>query len=48
ASAPEVLIRQVIDRLNSWGGAVPVELDGRPENIVFSMPKELRIPVKAV
>jgi len=27
---------------------VPVELDGRPENVVFSMPKELRIPVKAV
>ncbi|MEL0029130.1 MAG: 4-hydroxy-3-methylbut-2-enyl diphosphate reductase [Perlucidibaca sp.] len=48
ASAPEVLIRQVIDRLNSWGGAAPEELAGRPENIVFSMPKELRIPVKAV
>ena len=48
ASAPEVLIRQVIDRLGEWGGAVPVELDGRPENVVFSMPKELRIPVKAV
>ena len=48
ASAPEVLIRQVIDRLHSWGGAVPEELAGRPENIVFSMPKELRIPVKAV
>jgi len=48
ASAPEVLIRQVIDRLGSWGGAAPEELAGRPENIVFSMPKELRIPVKAV
>lgn len=48
ASAPEVLIRQVIDRLSSWGGASPEELAGRPEHIVFSMPKELRIPVKAV
>lgn len=48
ASAPEVLIRQVIDRLNSWGGASPEELAGRPEHIVFTMPKELRIPVKAV
>ncbi|REH40554.1 4-hydroxy-3-methylbut-2-enyl diphosphate reductase [Paraperlucidibaca baekdonensis] len=48
ASAPEVLIRQVIDRLGEWGGAKPLELDGRPENVVFSMPKELRIPIKAV
>ena len=47
ASAPEVLIRQVIDRLGEWGGAKPVELDGRPENVVFSMPKELRIPITA-
>lgn len=48
ASAPEVLIAQVIQRLSDWGGNVPEELAGRPERIVFSMPKELRIPVKAV
>lgn len=48
ASAPEVLIRQVIDRLGEWGGTAPEELAGRAENIVFSMPKELRIPVKLV
>lgn len=48
ASAPEVLIRQVIDRLASWGGEEPVELEGRPENVVFSMPKALRIPVKSL
>ena len=48
ASAPEVLIAQVIQRLSDWGGNVPEELAGRPEHIVFSMPKELRIPVKAV
>jgi len=48
ASAPEVLIAQVIQRLSDWGGNAPEELAGRPEHIVFSMPKELRIPVKAV
>jgi 4-hydroxy-3-methylbut-2-enyl diphosphate reductase len=48
ASAPEVLIQQVVDQLRAWGGDVPEELAGRPEHVVFSMPKELRIPVKPV
>ena len=48
ASAPEVLIQQVIDRLREWGGELPQELAGRPENMSFSMPKELRIPVQGV
>lgn len=48
ASAPEVLIRDVIARLQEWGGEVPEELQGRPEHIVFSMPKELRIPTRSV
>lgn len=48
ASAPEILIQQVVDRLCEWGGEVPEELAGRPENVVFSMPKELRIPVRPV
>lgn len=42
ASAPERLVQQVVDRLTEWGGALPSELVGREENIVFSMPKELR------
>jgi 4-hydroxy-3-methylbut-2-enyl diphosphate reductase len=46
ASAPEVLIQDVIARLREWGGELPEELAGRPENIVFSMPRELRIPVQ--
>ncbi|WP_343575007.1 4-hydroxy-3-methylbut-2-enyl diphosphate reductase [Pseudomonas sp.] len=46
ASAPEVLVRGVIQQLRDWGGEPEVELDGREENITFSMPKELR--VKAV
>ncbi len=48
ASAPEVLIQQVVARLREWGGELPEELDGRPEHVVFSMPKELRIPVRPV
>ncbi|MCC6201334.1 MAG: 4-hydroxy-3-methylbut-2-enyl diphosphate reductase [Moraxellaceae bacterium] len=48
ASAPEILIQQVVDQLREWGGEIPEELAGRPEHVVFSMPKELRIPVKAV
>ncbi|WP_017521613.1 4-hydroxy-3-methylbut-2-enyl diphosphate reductase [Pseudomonas nitroreducens] len=46
ASAPEVLVRGVIQQLRDWGAEPEVELDGREENITFSMPKELR--VKAV
>ncbi|AKO51659.1 4-hydroxy-3-methylbut-2-enyl diphosphate reductase [Marinobacter psychrophilus] len=43
ASAPEILVSAVIARLRELGGEVPVEIAGREENIVFSMPKELRI-----
>lgn len=45
ASAPEILIKQVIQRLKDWGAEAPQELDGREENITFSLPKELRIQV---
>jgi 4-hydroxy-3-methylbut-2-enyl diphosphate reductase len=43
ASAPEVLVSAVIARLRELGGEVPEEVAGREENVVFSMPKELRI-----
>ncbi|WP_349571564.1 4-hydroxy-3-methylbut-2-enyl diphosphate reductase [Azotobacter salinestris] len=43
ASAPEVLVRGVIERLQQWGIADVEELTGREENVTFSMPKELRI-----
>ena len=42
ASAPEVLISEVVARLREWGGNLPEEVPGRAENMVFSMPKELR------
>ena len=45
ASAPEILIKQVIQRLQDWGAAAPTELQGCEENITFSLPKELRIQV---
>ncbi|UDL04375.1 4-hydroxy-3-methylbut-2-enyl diphosphate reductase [Marinobacter sp. CA1] len=43
ASAPEVLVKDVVKRLQDLGGELPEEVAGREENIVFSMPKELRI-----
>ncbi|SEK68240.1 4-hydroxy-3-methylbut-2-enyl diphosphate reductase [Atopomonas hussainii] len=43
ASAPEILVRGVIERLQALGGGGEVELEGEPENITFSMPKELRL-----
>jgi 4-hydroxy-3-methylbut-2-enyl diphosphate reductase len=41
ASAPEVLVQEVIAKLQGWGAAPAREMVGRPENIVFSLPKEL-------
>ncbi len=43
ASAPEVLVRQVIDRLCTLGANKPEEMLGREENITFSLPRELRL-----
>lgn len=48
ASAPEILVAQVVERLIELGGETPQELPGAEENIVFSMPKELRIPAENV
>lgn len=42
ASAPEILVQQVIERLQDWGGGAVVEVQGRPENVVFSLPRALR------
>ena len=46
ASAPEVLVAEVIDRLQEEGVVNVENLDGQPENITFSLPKALRIPAK--
>lgn len=47
ASAPEVLVKGVIAKLQTLGAAMPEELQGRKETITFSMPKELREKVIA-
>lgn len=43
ASAPEILVRRVVERLKEWGGQEAVEVVGQPENVVFSLPRELRL-----
>lgn len=43
ASAPEVLVQDVIEQLKKWGAKTIENLEGQLENITFSMPKELRI-----
>lgn len=41
ASAPDVLVREVIEHLQTLTGAVVQESDGRVENVVFSLPRAL-------
>jgi len=48
ASAPEVLVEDVVSRLRELGAEAPVELTGRPENVTFSLPRELRIAAKNI
>ena len=43
ASAPESLVRGVIDRLREWGATGVRELEGEPEDMTFALPKELRL-----
>lgn len=42
ASAPEVLVQEVIARLKEWGGESSVEIQGIEEKVVFSLPKGLK------
>jgi 4-hydroxy-3-methylbut-2-en-1-yl diphosphate reductase len=42
ASAPEVRVQQVVQRLREWGAALPAELAGREEQVVFGLPRALR------
>jgi len=43
ASAPEVLVRGVIERLQALGAGTVRELSGKPEDMVFALPRELRV-----
>jgi 4-hydroxy-3-methylbut-2-enyl diphosphate reductase len=42
ASAPELLVQQVVDTLARWGGERPQEVVGREERVFFTLPRELR------
>ena len=42
ASAPEVLVQGVLERLRALGASAVQELRGEPEDMVFALPRELR------
>ncbi len=42
ASAPEVLVQEVVDTVHGWGFETVREGEGEEESIVFVLPKELR------
>lgn len=42
ASAPELLVQQVINRLKEWGGKLASEVPGISESVSFPIPRELR------
>jgi len=42
ASAPEILVQNVVSQLKEWGGHTVSEKDGIEEKVVFSLPKNLR------
>lgn len=43
ASAPELLVQQVVEHLARWGGEAPREVIGREERVFFTLPRELRL-----
>ncbi|VFP80587.1 4-hydroxy-3-methylbut-2-enyl diphosphate reductase [Candidatus Erwinia haradaeae] len=43
ASAPDILVRQVIQKLMQLGATCSLELLGHAENVIFQIPKELQI-----
>src|SRR2546430_14636852 len=42
ASAPELLVQQVVERLRSWCAEVPQEVTGQEERALFPMPRQPR------
>ena len=42
ASAPEVLVQQVLEQLARWGAESPQEIRGREDQVIFALPRELR------
>ena len=48
ASAPELLVQEVLDGLRALGASGAEEVTGRPENVTFSLPRELRIDARNI
>ena len=42
ASAPEILVQEVIQQLKLWGGDITSEIQGIEEKVVFSLPREFK------
>jgi 4-hydroxy-3-methylbut-2-en-1-yl diphosphate reductase len=47
ASAPESLVQEVLLAVQAAGGKAPREIQGAVENMVFALPKELRVVVQS-
>ena len=47
ASAPEILVQEVIERLRELGAGSVRNLDGVPERVTFPLPRELQGPARA-
>ena len=45
ASAPEILVQQVVDHLKTLGVTQASEDEGRPEKVEFSLPNELKVDI---
>ncbi|MCU7881716.1 MAG: 4-hydroxy-3-methylbut-2-enyl diphosphate reductase [Candidatus Thiodiazotropha sp. (ex Lucinoma aequizonata)] len=43
ASAPEILVENVIDKLKAWGYESVIETQGKAEEVVFALPKSLLV-----
>ncbi|MBK9132336.1 MAG: 4-hydroxy-3-methylbut-2-enyl diphosphate reductase [Gammaproteobacteria bacterium] len=43
ASVPEILVREVIARLREWGADSVEDIDGNPEHVIFTLPRELQV-----
>ena len=48
ASAPELLVQNVVERLKQLGVSQVSELDGQLEKIEFSLPKELKVDISGL
>ena len=48
ASAPELLVQNVVERLKQLGVLRVRELEGQPEKIEFSLPKELKVDISGL